>query len=57
MGFPMRLCEGADCNSIYGFWARLPIWFPIGDEDGEFCFMEYEGSYLKALWNWMFNPA
>jgi hypothetical protein len=49
LGLPMRLC---DCSCLFGFWAFVAEWVPIGDDDGDFAFLVYKGRYLPALWRW-----
>lgn len=50
MGFPMYLCD--TCYTLWGFWSFLPGAFPISS-GGFFMFIEYEGSYLGALWDFI----
>lgn len=49
LGFPMLLCEDETCNTIDGFFSFIPeFWF-----NGMFFY--YEGSYLVALYHWLFD--
>ena len=49
MGFPMKLCGDDQCNCLGGFWSWVPaLWF-----NG--WFMQYDGCYLPALWEWLFG--
>lgn len=53
-GLPGRLCENYGCSTLSGPVELIPNWlsqFAAG-EDG-FCFMTYEGSYWRALWQWL----
>ena len=46
-GFPMKLCSGDECSTLWGFWSWLPrLWF-----NG--VFMRYDGWYVPALWHWL----
>ena len=52
-GFPMwvEFREGADeIPTIGGFWSFLLDYLPFTG-----VMLEYEGSYLKGLWHWMFG--
>ena len=53
-GLPGLLCVNEECHALTGMAAWLP---PIAteDPDGEpaFKFFAYEGSYLKALWQYL----
>lgn len=55
-GFPMRLCVNGFCNGVDGFWSFVVSAMPIATDDGEFAFMAYDGSYLRALFAWL-RPA
>ena len=48
MGLPMRLCSGDTCNYLTGFWSFVVRIHFNGT------FMQYEGSYWRALWHWLF---
>jgi hypothetical protein len=55
-GLPMKLC--LECNLLWGFWSWFYAYLisPIeGMINGNFCFLTYEGSYLKALWEFIKN--
>jgi hypothetical protein len=57
VGFPMRLCENAECGCLHGPWSFIAQWLPIvsEDEDGEpaWAFFVYEGWYPRALLAWL----
>lgn len=44
-GLPMYLC---DCGEVSGFFSLLLFMLPFNG-----IFMPYEGSYIKALYNWL----
>lgn len=46
MGAPMKTCD--DCHLLWGFWSFIPFWFGYNG-----VMMQYDGSYLKALWYWL----
>jgi hypothetical protein len=55
-GMPMKLCQNENCNTVFGepfcsiyIYCVAPIEGMFNDE---FAFLIYEGSYLKALWDW-----
>ena len=51
----MQMCVNGACNRLVGAGAWLSDVLPITTDDGEVAFMAYEGSYLKALWHWLYN--
>ena len=53
-GLPGLLCQNVGCSSLHGPAAWVPEWLTqlAGGEDG-FAFMTYEGSYWRALWEWL----
>lgn len=49
-GLPMNICEGdPECQLLWGFWSWIPELYFNG------VFMSYDGSYLNALWHWIFG--
>ena len=55
MGLPLRMCVNDGCSTLVGAGAWLSEVLPLTTEEGEFAFMAYEGSYLRALWYWLYN--
>ena len=47
-GLPMRLCY--NCLTLFGFWSWVVEREALLPFNG--VFMQYEGSYLVALWHW-----
>lgn len=47
-GFPVRICEDGTCSCMFGFWTNITSIFPFNG-----WMMEYEGSYFKALYDWI----
>lgn len=58
LAFPLWLCTDERCMTVFGFWSEIVMLAPITtwdeDEGPVWKFMRYKGSYLKALWHWMF---
>jgi len=48
MGIPVRLCNDRNCNTVFGFWSWLMALVPFNG-----FFFVYEGSYLKAMYDWL----
>ena len=46
-GLPMKLCY--NCLTLFGFWSWV-VESEVLPFNG--VFLQYEGSYLKALWHW-----
>jgi len=52
------MCVNDRCNTVVGAGAWLCEVLPITMDDGEFACMAYDGSYLRALWHWLYKgPA
>jgi hypothetical protein len=49
----MHLCEDMDCLCLFGFWSWVVD--KIMPFDG--VFFKYEGSYLRALWEFSKGDA
>lgn len=45
MGLPVLHCDS--CGTLWGFWSFVPAFWFNG------YLFPYEGSYLKALWEWL----
>lgn len=49
-GLPGKLCANLSCSCLTG-WA---VWAPrVANEEGEFAFYIYKGSYWRALCNYV----
>ena len=56
-GLPLRICGNEECCFASGIGAWLIGRIPLSKnerENGGWCLMHYEGSYLAALYRWLF---
>lgn len=49
-GLPGKLCS--ECSCLSGIASIVP---PIANPEGDMVLLAYEGSYLKALWQYVIN--
>ena len=53
MGMPGRICADEYCSTVTGLAAFMPL-----VSNGEhFAYAAYRGSYWRALWRWLTDPA
>lgn len=57
-GLPVKMCFAMrergrlvePCNCMFGCWTLITNLLPFNG-----CVLVYEGSYLKAMWHWLFG--
>lgn len=49
LGLPMKLCSDESCSCLWGFFSSAAFLSHNG------FFLPYEGSYLIALYHWLFD--
>jgi len=56
LGFPCKICENSFCNYGKGIALYLMEYLPVFSEEESingWALFEYEGNYLKGLWEWL----
>ena len=49
-GLPMKFCSDEECNTMFGFWSFICPLLPFNG-----WLFVYEGSYIYALYLWLFK--